>query len=568
MTNARDKANIPVLNFQSKGIDDNATSTAITIDSSERVGINNASPTGALDVKSSTQPQLKIATASATADRNAGFLVTASNSATAGSRSVVLSLDADGGDGSGTDNLTITKTGGNGDATITNESNANIVFGTNNAEKVRITSAGQLLVGTTDAPSSADTPLKVHVPITSSGRNAIEISQNTTGTDKPGAALGLIVDNSGSSTNAAQLSFSTASGGSLSEKMRITSAGRIGINDSSPDCILNIGTNSGISNGERIRIEDGTYKLDIGVGATSFIQTIGASTLKFNTNSTEAMRIHTNQRISMGTTSSGANLELASTKRTTGQGLESGGICLRNTGTVAGGNVLPITARLVNGANARAGIGFVAQTQDGGNAGYAGEIAFYTMGSADGAALTNSFERVRINKSGNFGIGTSTPSQRLHVYSTGTTARFQRQQGDNNLRTHIEFIREGNTVGEIQCSNTSTTYATSSDYRLKENVVEIEDATTRLKQLKPKRFNFIANTDITIDGFLAHEVSSVVPEAITGEKDAIETYTDDDGNEQTRPVYQGIDQSKLVPLLVKTIQELEARITTLEANNP
>ena len=83
------------------------------------------------------------------------------------------------------------------------------------------------------------------------------------------------------------------------------------------------------------------------------------------------------------------------------------------------------------------------------------------------------------------------------------------------------------------------------------------DATTRLKQLKPKRFNFKSDeTNTLVDGFLAHEVSGIVPEAITGEKDAV----DSEGN----PEYQGIDQSKLVPLLVKTIQELEARITTLE----
>ena len=141
-----------VTGFTSAGIDDNATSVAITIDSSERVGIGNTSPTGALDVKSSTQPQLKVATASATADRNAGFLVTASNSATAGSRSVVVSLDADGGDGSGTDNLTITKTGGDGDATITNQNNAGLVFGANNTEIMRLT-GGKAVIGKTTVDS-------------------------------------------------------------------------------------------------------------------------------------------------------------------------------------------------------------------------------------------------------------------------------------------------------------------------------------------------------------------------------------------------------------------------------
>jgi len=134
------------------------------------------------------------------------------------------------------------------------------------------------------------------------------------------------------------------------------------------------------------------------------------------------------------------------------------------------------------------------------------------------------------------------------------------------------------TIGIAPASN-SVSYNTSSDYRLKENVDYNFDATSRLKQLKPARFNWKKNPSADkVDGFLAHEVSSIVPEAIQGEKDAFEIYKehqerpdnknvgdfklDEDGNKI--PEYQGIDQSKLVPLLVKTIQELEARIKTLE----
>ena len=81
-------------------------------------------------------------------------------------------------------------------------------------------------------------------------------------------------------------------------------------------------------------------------------------------------------------------------------------------------------------------------------------------------------------------------------------------------------------------------------------------ALDRVDQLKPSRFNFIADADTTVDGFLAHEVANVIPEAITGEKDAV----DEEGN----PIYQGIDQSKLVPLLVGAIQELKAEIEQLK----
>ena len=124
---------------------------------------------------------------------------------------------------------------------------------------------------------------------------------------------------------------------------------------------------------------------------------------------------------------------------------------------------------------------------------------------------------------------------------------------------HISFFNGGVFSGGInQSGASSVNYATSSDYRLKENVVEMTGAVDRIKQLNPSRFNFIADgPSRTVDGFLAHEVSSVVPEAITGEKDAV----DAEGN----IIAQGIDQSKLVPLLVGAIKELTARIEALEA---
>ena len=162
---------------------------------------------------------------------------------------------------------------------------------------------------------------------------------------------------------------------------------------------------------------------------------------------------------------------------------------------------------------------------------------------------------------------------------------------------HVHFQNGNGGVGGIKTDGSATAYATSSDYRLKENVSYSYDATTRLKQLKPARFNWIADdTNTLLDGFLAHEVSSIVPEAITGTKDQTKSeakvVSDANGNvlaigieeadwtqgktdgiyasnttwnaTKTIPVYQGIDQAKLVPLLVKTVQELEARVKTLE----
>lgn len=111
------------------------------------------------------------------------------------------------------------------------------------------------------------------------------------------------------------------------------------------------------------------------------------------------------------------------------------------------------------------------------------------------------------------------------------------------------------TKGSINVTTTSVVYNTSSDYRLKENTVEINDAIDRVKQLKPKRFNFIQDPSVVVDGFMAHEAQEVVPESVTGAKDEI----DDNGE----PVYQGIDHSKLVPLLTAALQDAISQIETL-----
>jgi hypothetical protein len=190
-----------------------------------------------------------------------------------------------------------------------------------------------------------------------------------------------------------------------------------------------------------------------------------------------------------------------------------------------------------------------------------GRLVFST--TADGASSPT--ERMRITNGGEILVNSTTTRSvpfSVEANGNGSAAFYQPLTASY---TSLYFLNPNGTVGTIATSGSSTSYNTSSDYRLKENVSPVTDGITRLQQLKPSRFNFIADPGKTVDGFIAHEVQAVVPEAITGEKDAV----DDDGN----PQYQGIDQSKLVPLLTAALQEaigeiesLKARVTALEAS--
>ena len=163
---------------------------------------------------------------------------------------------------------------------------------------------------------------------------------------------------------------------------------------------------------------------------------------------------------------------------------------------------------------------------------------------------------------GGSGFGMKTVQVEIPGYGDGIRVNsLAASSVDNNA---ITFYQDATKRGSIVINTTSTSYNTTSDYRLKENKEDISDAIERVKLLKPVKFNWISQPNQPkVDGFYAHELAEVVPEAVTGEKDALDY--------ENKPDYQSIDQSKIVPLLsaalqqaIDKIEELETRIQLIE----
>jgi hypothetical protein len=194
---------------------------------------------------------------------------------------------------------------------------------------------------------------------------------------------------------------------------------------------------------------------------------------------------------------------------------------------------------------------------------------------------TNGTERMRIDSNGKFLIGKTAPSSLTAGWELGTDgkggANFT-QVGTNeifvwnNLVTTgnaiVDFRTNGTSKGRISWDNSNTTYATSSDYRLKENIAPMTGALAKVSLLKPCTYTWKADGNVG-EGFIAHELAEIVPDAVTGEKDGTKLVDIEDENgkvigQETKPVYQGIDTSFLVATLTAAIQELNAKVTALE----
>jgi len=358
----------------------------------------------------------------------------------------------------------------------------------------------------------------------------------------------------------------------------IDSAGNLGIGTAAPSGKLDIltGTTGNVlidaegGSNFHAKIVNDSGDLVVGARSTSadtIVTSKRSTVFKTGSSEDERLRVDSSGRLLVGTSSQ--------------IGSSSAGNAFLQIKGRSGGAVGRLTLATTNsnpGANSTIGSIYFTETS-GGNYGlincvsdgtsgtndYPGRLTFST--TADGAASPT--ERMRITNGGVVAVNRTTA---LHGgvfvldYTNGTSAGLAIKDTNTSGTGVVLHVVNGSgtIVGGISQNQSTTSFNTSSDYRLKENVVDIADGITRVKQLSPKRFNFIADDTKIVDGFIAHEAQTVVPEAVAGTKDEV----DADGN----AVMQGIDQSKLVPLLTAALQEaitkietLEARVTTLEA---
>jgi len=420
-------------------------------------------------------------------------------------------------------------------------------------ERMRIDSSGNVSVGGT-SPSSQSAKFQ------------------TRGTSQDATRINMHHEGNSSASISANggLVFGSDTANGTTERMRIDSSGNVGIgtativNESEHKKLIISGANG--NGGGIIEFQDTSNNSDAALFADNgslFIiadrdNTTGNSNIVFRVDgSSEKMRIDSSGRVMIGTSTAAAVLTLDNTGQTT-QTL----IQCEDTG----------------GSGAHAHIAFKNTTGDVASIVTVGDNLEFRVDDATVFSNISGTESMRIDSTGSIHIGRTDTLQlgannvtginllgagRILASSQNSQSEFGRQGSDGEV---VRFACQGTgNVGSIDVTASSTSYNTSSDYRLKENVTAISDGITRLKTLKPSRFNFKVNKDKTVDGFLAHEVTAV-PEAITGTKDEVATEDNElEGVKKGDPIYQKIDQSKLVPLLVAAVQELIGKVEALEA---
>jgi hypothetical protein len=481
-------------------------------------------------------------------------------------------------------------------STGSNGYDANNLSNNIGTERMRLDSTGRLGLGT----GSPGTKLDVvgDIGFSSGNDGGACYLKHTTG-NANSRSWRIINDASAFGDYAIQQS-TTQTGSTYSTRLYISSSGNVGIGTTSPTATLTFGNavDGTASSPGKIRLyDDGNSIYGFGVSAGQLnYRTGGASDSHvWFAGTSERARIDSSGRLLVGTstardnflntTGNGSRLQVEGIDFPTSSAAlirnssDAGGafcILAKSRGSTIGSNTVVIAndtfgtlsfqgsdgTEFVEGARIRAEVDGTPGAND-----MPGRLVFST--TADGASSPTERMRIRADGAtclgfdffagGNFtkaSVQDGSVSGKMIDVAAGASQLYS-SRNTTSAANHIVFYNPNGAVGSISTSASATSYTTSSDYRLKENVVPLTGAVDRLNQLQVRSFNFIADPDTVVDGFIAHEAAEVVPECVTGTKDAV----DEDGN----PIYQGIDQSKIVPLLTAALQEALAKIETLEA---
>jgi hypothetical protein len=465
---------------------------------------------------------------------------------------------------------------GTGELYMVAVDSAPLVFSTVNQERMRLDSSGRLGLGTsspTEQLSVAGGNVSLH---TASSRSTERRLLRYDASSVNGmAAIGM----NGTGTNGflGEIKFYTSNSdffdGTLATRMIVDSSGNVGIGTTSVGARLHIRDGSninlyGAANGTAFQW---TALNDAASAYIDYIQ--NAATLQFQTGGLERARIDSSGRLLVGTSSysgDGTGFEIEGTGsfgpqiRATAKGSDVNPVYqiirkARGTSIVqANDKIFTIGVQGYDGASYinAAAIDFEIDGTPGAND-MPGRLVFST--TADGASSPT--ERMRITSGGDVLIGQSTnpATSRVVVQVQTGTANGVNAQITSDTGTSYpwsNYNASGTYVGGITCTSTATSFPTSSDYRLKQNVQPLVNATALIAQLKPSVFEFKEDTGTQVQGFIAHELQEVVPLAVIGEKDAV--------NANGNPIYQGVDAAKLVPLLTAALQETLQKIEDLE----
>jgi len=407
----------------------------------------------------------------------------------------------------------------------------------NNSERLRVDSSGRLLVGTN---SIFDT--------NQSGTNP------SVGVEKANGYATLALKSNQASGNGSYLILGKSRGTSANSKTLVNNGDELGgIYFEGADGSA-MRTLAGIS----ATVDGATGASDIPTRLMFYTTADGSSA------STERMRITNGGFVGINQTNPGVLLDLNPGTNTRALRVQSGNsfrIGLESGDGVASGGLIGSVAWEFNGTNYASVRGYK-------NAGSAfTDLAFNSGLDTEKLRLTGNghlyvHNEVQYSSSYTNMIYTGSDNVTLGVRFNTNVSGKQYGIEVNNIagvaNSYAMIFGNGSTtVGSILMQTSSTQFNTTSDYRLKENIVPLTGAIERVNQLQVRRFNFIIEPDNTVDGFIAHEVKNIVPEAVSGEKDGVK----EDGSIDP----QGIDQSKLVPLLTAALQEAIAKIETLEA---